>query len=142
MTRISSEYPWPEYPWSQYDQNIHDQNADDHVDDADCVLHLHLWYVVLILGSLVFDNISQVLQDISLEKASTYNTVLRQISIILISIFNIIMVMITIMTIMIMMLIMLIRYQNPNLHPISGTVTIYPIGQPQSPEAITSKVYN
>jgi len=50
----------------------------------------------------------EVLQDISLEKASTYNTVLR--------------------------------YQNPNLHPIMGTVTIYPIGQPESTEAITSKV--
>ena len=34
------------------------------------------------------------------------------------------------------------RYQNPNLHPITGTVTIYPIGQPESPEAITSKVYH
>ena len=89
-----------------------------------------------------------MLQDISLEKASTYNTVLRQIFIILISIFNITMIMIMIMIMIIIliistiMLIMLIRYQNPNLHPISGTVTIYPIGQPQSPEAITSKVYN
>ena len=91
---------------------------------------------------MVFDNISQVLQDISLEKASTYNTVLRQISIILTSIFNITMTMMMMITIMIIMIIMLIRYQNPNLHPISGTVTIYPIGQPQSPEAITSKVYD
>ena len=48
------------------------------------------------------------MQDISLDKASTYNTVLR--------------------------------YRNPNLFPILGTVSIYPIGQPESPEAHTHKV--
>jgi hypothetical protein len=45
----------------------------------------------------------QVLQDFSLTKASTYNTV--------------------------------IRYQNPNPNPLIGTVSIYPLGQPESTEA-------
>ena len=33
-----------------------------------------------------------------------------------------------------------LRYVNPNLFPLVGTVSIYPIGQPDSPEAIVHKV--